>query len=44
MFMAISLVDTLSTGLLLWRSLPRQPARPTFRRDRSPVYGGLQRA
>jgi O-antigen/teichoic acid export membrane protein len=30
-FMAISLVDTLSTGLLLWRSLPKAPARPTFR-------------
>ena len=30
-FMAISLVDTLSTGLLLWRSLPEAPARPTFR-------------
>ena len=30
-FMAISLVDTLLTGLLLWRSLPKAPARPTFR-------------
>jgi O-antigen/teichoic acid export membrane protein len=30
-FMAISLVDTLSTGLLLWRSLPKAPARATFR-------------
>src|SRR5712691_2002096 len=29
-FMAISLVDTLSTGLLLWRSLPKAPARPNF--------------
>jgi O-antigen/teichoic acid export membrane protein len=29
-FMAISLVDTLLTGLLLWRSLPKAPARPTF--------------
>ena len=30
-FMAISLVDTLLTGLLLWRSLPKAPVRPTFR-------------
>jgi len=30
-FMAISLVDTLSTWLLLWRSLPEAPARATFR-------------
>ena len=30
-FMAISLVDTLLTGLLLWRSLPKAPARSTFR-------------
>jgi O-antigen/teichoic acid export membrane protein len=29
-FMAISLVDTLSTRLLLWRSLPKAPARPNF--------------
>ena len=29
-FMAISLVDTLLTGLLLWRSLPKAPAPPTF--------------
>src|SRR5437899_3428506 len=29
-FMAISLIDTLSTGLLLWRSLPKAPARPNF--------------
>jgi len=29
-FMAMSLVDTFLTGLLLWRSLPEAPARPTF--------------
>src|SRR5882672_1564705 len=29
-FMTISLVETLSTGLLLWRSLPKAPARPNF--------------
>ncbi len=28
--MAASLIDSLLTGLLLWRSLPRAPARPTF--------------
>ncbi len=29
-YMAASLVDTLLTGLLLWRSLPKAPARPAF--------------
>jgi len=31
--MAISLVDTLLTGLLLWRSLPKASARPAFNRQ-----------
>jgi O-antigen/teichoic acid export membrane protein len=31
--MAASLVDTLLTGLLLWRSLPEAPARPAFRKQ-----------
>ena len=29
-YMAASLVDTLLTGLLLWRSLPKAPAPPAF--------------
>ena len=29
-YMAASLVDTLLTGLLLWRSLPDAPSRPAF--------------
>jgi len=29
-YMAVSLVDTLLTGLLLWRSLPDAPSRPAF--------------
>jgi O-antigen/teichoic acid export membrane protein len=32
-YMAVSLVDTLLTGLLLWRSLPGAPARPAFNRQ-----------
>lgn len=31
--MAVSLVDTLLTGLLLWRCLPMAPARPAFCRQ-----------
>jgi len=29
-YMAVSLADTLLTGLLLWRSLPDTPSRPAF--------------
>lgn len=29
-YMGASLADTLLTGLLLWRSLPKSPARPVF--------------
>ena len=29
-YMAVSLADTLLTGLLLWRSLPDAPSRPAF--------------
>jgi hypothetical protein len=35
-YMAASLVDTLLTGLLLWRSLPKAHARPAF----SKIAGG----